>query len=111
MRLYPLSSNSDYTKVTLPSLPQVPTLTTDNERAYLYWLVKERYEGRGVVVEVGTWFGASAYALAAGLRDLANGAVSSPPTLYCFDRFRFTKGDFAHAAEQGYELGNLDTDA
>src|SRR5258708_4994252 len=118
MRLYPLSSDSDYTRVTLPSLPDVPTLTTENERAYLYWLVKEYYEGLGVVVEVGTWFGASAYYLAAGLRDLESGAGrgSHPQTkatasLYCFDRFRVTPGDVAHAAEQGYELGSLDTDA
>ena len=63
-------------------LPEVPTLSTEQERQYLYEYIKNNFTGQGAVVEVGTWFGASAYALAAGIRD-----SGQKGTLYCFDRF------------------------
>jgi hypothetical protein len=97
MRHTSKSSEKDYLTVTVPEIVQVPTLTTQDERDYLYWLVKEKYEGAGAVVEIGTWFGASAYYLAVGLRD-----SGKQGTLLCFDRFRITPGDIKHAAEQGH---------
>jgi hypothetical protein len=89
-----------------PQLPQVPALTTVDEQAYLYWLLKEHFENKGAAVEVGTWFGASAYALAAGIRD-----SGKPGKLYCFDRFVITKGDVAHAAEQGHDVASFGQDS
>jgi hypothetical protein len=87
-------------------LPHVPALTTEDERGYLYWLLKDHFQNSGVVVEVGTWFGASAYALAAGIRD-----SGQQGTLYCFDRFVITGGDVKHAAEQGHDIASLGKDS
>lgn len=75
----------------------VPTLTTEQERIYLYELVRNSYTGRGAIVEVGTWFGASAAYLARGLADAG---VSGK--LYCIDRFSLDESDIATARAQGF---------
>jgi hypothetical protein len=102
MRPISKTSDQEYLKETVPDLPKVPALTTQDERDYLFWLVKNYIEGTGAVVEIGTWFGASCYALAAGLRD-----SNTHGKLYCFDRFRYTPGDIKHAAEQGFILDTI----
>jgi methyltransferase family protein len=76
--------HGDFGDVGLPTLPTVDGLISPAEERYLYWLTSSMYTGEGAVVELGSWFGRSAIALGAGLRDA--GWNSS---LYCFDRFRW----------------------
>jgi hypothetical protein len=80
-----------------PFLLEVPSLTTTEEQCYLYGLVARYYESKGAVVEIGTWFGASAAYLAVGLRDNAHHAA-----LYCFDRFELTSSEIDHLNEQDF---------
>jgi hypothetical protein len=72
--------------VVVDSFPDIPTMVSEQERRYLYWLAKHFYTGRGRIVEVGTWLGGSSACLAAGLRDSGSNEI-----LNCFDNFVWTK--------------------
>lgn len=74
--------HGDFGFVRLPPLPTVDGLISPAEERYLYWLTSSLYAGEGAVVELGSWFGRSAIALGAGLRDAGYDSA-----LYCFDRF------------------------
>jgi hypothetical protein len=76
--------HGDFGFVDFPELPTVDGLITPAEQRYLYWLTSSMYAEEGAVVELGSWFGRSAMALGAGLRD--SGRTT---TLHCFDRFRW----------------------
>ena len=76
--------HGDFGFVQLPELPTVDGLISAAEQRYLYWLTSSMYAEEGAVVELGSWFGRSAIALGAGLRDSGR---STP--LHCFDRFRW----------------------
>jgi hypothetical protein len=76
--------HGDFGFVEFPPLPTVDGLISPAEQRYLYWLTSSAYAGEGAVVELGSWFGRSAMALGAGLRDSGR---TTP--LYCFDRFRW----------------------
>jgi hypothetical protein len=76
--------HSDFQFVEMPALPTVDGLISEAEERYLYWLTSSMYAEEGAVVELGSWFGRSAIALGAGLRDSGR---TTP--LYCFDRFRW----------------------
>jgi hypothetical protein len=49
-------------------LPPIPAMTTDAERECYYRLAKEA-AGKGAIVELGAWMGASTAYIAAGIRD------------------------------------------
>ncbi len=73
-----------FVDVALPELPEVDGLISPQEQRYLYWLTSTQFEGRGRVVEIGTWFGRSTLALGAGLRDAGHaGEMTS------FDKFEW----------------------
>lgn len=74
--------HGDFGFVQLPDLPTVDGLISPGEERYLYWLTSSMYTDDGAIVELGSWFGRSAIALGAGLRDSGR---DTP--LYCFDRF------------------------
>jgi hypothetical protein len=76
--------HSDFSFVDFPQLPTVDGLISPAEQRYLYWLTSAMYAEEGSVVELGSWFGRSAMALGAGLRDSGRAT-----TLHCFDRFRW----------------------
>ncbi len=79
---------SDFADVDLPSLPDLPGMTSDSECRYLYWLCNSRLAGNGDVVEVGSWLGRSSIHIAAGL------AASDRTTpLHCFDGFAWAPND------------------
>jgi hypothetical protein len=90
-----------YKQCAVPELPRVPCLTTELEQQYLYWLAQQ-IEHTGAVVEIGTWFGASAGYLALGLRD-----SNSKQPLYCFDRFTLSAAEKKRVTEQGFEVAHL----
>lgn len=62
----------------------VPTMLSQEERQYLYWLGKDVWSGNGSVLEVGPWLGGSTLCLAAGMRD---GGRSGPGRLRVVDNF------------------------
>lgn len=46
----------------------VPTMLAREEKRYLFWLGRDVWRGRGVVLEIGPWLGGSTVCLAAGMR-------------------------------------------
>lgn len=48
--------------------PAIPAMTTDAEREFYYRIVKEN-AGKGAIVELGAWLGASTAYIAAAIRD------------------------------------------
>lgn len=52
----------------------VPTMLTDEEKRYLYWLGRFGWDGEGLVLEIGPWLGGSTVSLAAGMRDSGHDA-------------------------------------
>jgi hypothetical protein len=73
--------------IPIRSFPEIPTMISDQERRYLYWLAKDFYQGQGSIVEVGTWLGGSTACLAAGLVD-----SGSAQQLFCYDNYVWMKG-------------------
>ena len=53
-------------------LPTGPAMLGDEERQLLFWLTSSQFEGRGAVVDLGAFLGASAAHLAAGLEAREN---------------------------------------
>lgn len=69
-----------------PVLARAAGMTTLEERAFLAWWARERYCGKGVVVELGPFIGASTVALCHGV--LANKrVVSESRRVRVYDRF------------------------
>lgn len=99
MKSFTRKNEHDYRSINVPSITPVPTLTTEDDQHYLYWLASTQYQGIGVAVEIGTWFGSSAGYLAAGLAKSGTGG-----TLYCYDRFSFRESDTHKALEQGFDF-------
>ena len=85
----------------IPFLSFIPTMSTHGELNYLYWLTRTKYSGEGVIIEVGSWLGASAGYLAAGMRDVEK---EKQKTLYCFDRFELQQSEMQKANQQGLSL-------
>jgi ubiquinone/menaquinone biosynthesis C-methylase UbiE len=52
-----------------PAVTGVPGMLALEERQFLYHIARDEYRGEGEIMDVGAFLGASAYALAAGLRD------------------------------------------
>ncbi len=46
-----------------------PSMTTDAEKALLYWLARDYYAGEGIIVDAGIFLGASTNAFATGLSE------------------------------------------
>lgn len=80
-------SELSYEKVDVSHLPTIPAMITDAESKFLYFSVKNAYEGVGAVVEIGTWLGSSTVHLAGGLK-----ASSAKGLIYCFDDYVWRKG-------------------
>ena len=66
----------------LPSA--IPTMISDEERRYLYWLAARVWSGSGDIVEIGPWLGGSTYCLAAGMCDSGHRVAGR---LKVFDNF------------------------
>ena len=55
-------------QASVTGLPPIPAMTTDAERECYYRLAKEA-AGKGAVIELGAWMGASTAYIASGIRD------------------------------------------
>ncbi|MCB9885300.1 MAG: hypothetical protein H6838_07400 [Planctomycetes bacterium] len=63
---------SDWTAVDPSWIPEAPGMTQIDELRYLYWACASTFEGRGRVVELGSFLGRTTAALAAGLAASAH---------------------------------------
>src|SRR5579859_113355 len=102
MKTLKINNQSSYQLFNVPKLTQVPSLTTEDDQRYLYWLTSQMFEGKGAVIEIGTWFGSSASYLAAGLRD-----AKKNNKFYCVDRFEYSTTDKDKFIQQGFPLTGL----
>jgi hypothetical protein len=83
---------SDWAEVAAPQFPEIPTMLTQQERRYLFWLASTQLKGEAEIVEVGTWLGGSTACLAAGMEK------SVPAKkLHSYDNFVWITGYNARA--------------
>lgn len=74
-----------------PRVAGIPGMTTRYERRFLSWYAAEMFSGRGLMVDLGAWLGASSAALGAGLEH--NRTVASPAALVrSYDLFLWEEG-------------------
>jgi hypothetical protein len=66
-------------------IPQLPAMLGQEERQFLYWVANRYVRGRGALLDLGGFLGASAACMAAGLADRA--PLVPPPALITFDFF------------------------
>lgn len=64
--------------------PAIPSMITDEEKVYLYWLASSVWTAEGHIVEIGPWLGGSTASLAAGMRRNTN---NTDRKLHVFDNF------------------------
>jgi methyltransferase family protein len=84
-------NTSAFLRDPLPAaLASLPALVRPVEQQLLYNLARHHYSGRGEVVELGAFFGASTAALAAGLQDHAS--LAGRRQVSTFDRFDCAAG-------------------
>jgi predicted O-methyltransferase YrrM len=84
-----LSAQADVLDRDLIGLPIIPAMTTDAERMCYYRLAREA-AGKGAIVELGAWLGASTAYIAAGIRDSGvDGFV------HVYDKFETKPGHIA----------------
>ena len=74
-----------------PSVIGVPGMLALEERQFLYHLARDVYRGEGEILDVGAFIGASACALAAGLRDNPR-PIRGQRRIHSYDVF--TYGDY-----------------
>lgn len=67
---------------------QIPTMISEEERRYLYWLTAHIWTGEGHIVEIGPWLGGSTACLAAGMRD---NMLNKEKKLHVYDNFIWKK--------------------
>ena len=76
-------------------MPTIPAMSGEAERRYYYWLAR-RFSGKGAIVEIGPWLGASTAYIAAGIRD--SGVAAKVDV---FDRFLWRVGAGWESKEVG----------
>lgn len=67
--------------------PQAYAMTTDNELQFVETYARDQFRGRGKIVDLGCWYGATTLALARGLS--ANRRATSHRMIEAFDLFRW----------------------
>jgi hypothetical protein len=97
--------------------PPVPAMTTPFELCMFETYARDAYTGRGLIVDLGCWLGATTYSLARGL--VSNKRVLDAPPIHAFDLFvwdlfmdeiaeriglqhDYLPGDSYYEAAQGY---------
>jgi hypothetical protein len=82
----------------LAALRSIPSMGGHRIAAYLYELGLQ-HQGRGEVVEVGSWLGASCAPIALGLKTRGSTAG-----IHCFDRFSNSEEECERARKQGVNI-------
>ncbi len=99
MSAFTAKSTPPYNGLKVPDYSFIPGMLSLAEKRYLYGLTFGEYEGRGAVVEIGSWLGNSAAYLARGLKDRG-----FPVQVYCYDRFVSDASEVVKAHAQGLSL-------
>lgn len=99
MSEFTATSTPPYNGLKVPDYSFIPGMLSLLEKKYLYGLTFSTYEGRGAVVEIGSWLGNSAAYLARGLKDRG-----FPVKVYCYDRFIADASEVKKAHTQGLSL-------
>ena len=63
----------------LPFNDSIPGMVSKQQCQYLFWIAREMQNREGVIAEVGSWLGRSAWHLAKGAER----------TIHCFDNFKW----------------------
>lgn len=71
--------------IRLPS--SLPSMISPEEQAYLYWLGRDAWTGRGEALEIGPWLGGSTWCLAGGMME--NPRRDPASRLHVVDTFRW----------------------
>lgn len=79
-----IHSSWDEVQFSCPS--DIPTMISQQEQRFLYFIANKFYQEYGDIVEVGTWLGGSSACLAQGLKDRG-----SARKLTCYDNYVWTK--------------------
>ncbi len=82
-----------------PEIRSIPGMLSKEEQEYLHQLTSIEYQGRGAIVEIGSWLGNSAACLAQGLVDGKKIAE-----LHCYDRFSADPIEIIKAKKYGLDL-------
>lgn len=88
----------------------IPTMISEEEKQYLYWLGEGVWSGAGSIVEIGPWLGGSTVCLAKGMRASGNDAHKQ---LKVFDNFIWrefmsSRADVALAPGESFHRHFLD---
>lgn len=97
----------NYWKALDIKLKKCPSMLTDEEKKYLYWLGKNSYNGLGEVVEVGCWLGSSTTHLLMGLKENENFRKQK---IHVFDNFiwnTFSDLELRRKCEEDPELRTI----
>ena len=60
--------HDSWNQVTFSYPNEIPTMISQEEKNYLYWLGQSFWKGLGSVIEIGPWLGGSTASLAAGMK-------------------------------------------
>lgn len=80
----------------------VPGMISSNERAFLEYYAGKLYSGEGEIVDLGTWFGASSYALARGLAQNTH-VTGKEKRIYAYDLYYWEASLDSHIAGTEFE--------
>lgn len=80
--------NEPWLEIPIDSYPNLPAMLQSPERRFLFWCGRDVATGKGAVLDVGAFLGASAACLAAGLKDNPN-LSEDQRKVYTFDFFEW----------------------
>lgn len=75
------------------------------EKRYLYWLVRDQYEGLGAILDLGPLTGGSTVCLAGGALDSKNFPRGKAPVIRSYDLFYYD-GTWGNLAHRGIKPGD-----
>jgi hypothetical protein len=82
---------------------QIPGMISAEERLFLRECSRDMQKVPGVIVDLGTWLGASAASLAEGIRDISEKHDQTNKMIYTFDRFLWEESmDVTYLPDDAY---------
>mgnify|MGYP001300209901 CR=1 FL=1 len=79
----------------------VPGMISENERKFLFKYALELYTGKGKIVDLGCWLGATTIALADGLQKMGN-IFGSKKLIYAYELFKWDETYNKHLSNIKY---------
>lgn len=94
----------NYYRELFPELVKLKGMISENEREFLFHYASKVFTGKGMVVDLGCWLGATTVSLALGLKD-ASRLQNSGKIIYAYDLFQWNHVFNQHVV--GTELEKL----